>query len=1062
MGCCALSSIWELARMPDDIRNIEIDLDQGQPVEPVAVEGAWGLYEELVQAKEAAAQTAGGEGNAPSALLGLEVARPEGSAELTSLSGRLRNFDDQGNQLAGDNWISFSSFSSGAAIQTEVLRDGEIYTEMQGGGDFSNLNRSVNQLLSQLEVGETGSVNLTPEYLRVENLNQDFYPVDENKDLGNGIPILSVTKIDEQLQNPGNENVRLATAWQSTGTNELVLDSTPLNGADFAQKLNALISTEANLGPFSWSSIQLSPTQESRDNGIGTWVYLDLKDIDDEESAGRWVQNQQIGASNKPGEGSDLYTYEYSSTNSWNFKEIYSSLKEGESATWTLERIHINTGDQWTDIYSNSERIDAPLSLTLVETNPNPTETSLQLEGLSFEIDAEISLDQIFDEQGQLDKSFIKSLINSEQQSVDFWSNYRANVDGQDYWFHSSGRETEWNGKELEEQFNLPWNTVDFINAAINSGLEELTLTRDYSGISVQSDTVRENYYANIDRSGNVSYKRHDLPQDYEGDPIDPADPTSIWRAPETITLSLGDLQELAEKFSPDAVRPDVLRFGNYELSNTLLSLDNVMVNDLTGTAIEQIAVLGNQAKRSGDYRLDITAESLSKVHNLEALEVTIQFDPLLFESLKASDIQISSLLPIQNGISIDNEAGTVTLSGASLANLGQGSMINAEAPLASINLSFDNKYLETVAFDDVTGQLDLSPITFQMNVGEEEVIFSRDFTDEAGQHDRSIQSLAELGGEVALNSNKVSLIREIVRMEEENGLTLGTQRTIGVKNEFTNLVREGATLEASTEWRNSGNTTVDGLKVQAIHNENAKLVDAQFSGDQTTLESGRFVNGEWVAEAAESTQITAKIEVTGKAGQVVDLSEGILGVSSDTSDEVFRNEQGSKNLITYQGDLNYDGRVSFKDLAYLNAGAARQELVDKVDENGNGNKNKFGTDEQVATAESYASDVDANYDGKISIADLSVLEKDWGKSLHTGEEAFLGSGEKLDWESIDGGGTWDNSSFKRENEIAADQLAEAAAAASLEPEPVVYGSGVSANTPALQEEHGLLGQEST
>ena len=55
----------------------------------------------------------------------------------------------------------------------------------------------------------------------------------------------------------------------------------------------------------------------------------------------------------------------------------------------------------------------------------------------------------------------------------------------------------------------------------------------------------------------------------------------------------------------------------------------------------------------------------------------------------------------------------------------------------------------------------------------------------------------------------------------------------------------------------------------------------------------------------------------------------------TETSEEVFENEEGSKNLITYQGDLNYDGRVSFKDLAYLNAGAARQELVDKVDASG-------------------------------------------------------------------------------------------------------------------------------
>ena len=507
--------------------------------------------------------------------------------------------------------------------------------------------------------------------------------------------------------------------------------------------------------------------------------------------------------------------------------------------------------------------------------------------------------------------------------------------------------------------------------------------------------------------------------------------------------------------FAGDPVLPPVT-------GNSLLSLDNALVDSLSGDAVEYVAVLGSQAERAGDYRLDITAESLSDVHNLEAVEVTIQLDPKLFESINLSDVQISSQLPIQNAIEIDNEAGTVTLSGASLSSLGQGSMINGEEALASINLNFDNKYLETVAFNEVTGELELSPISFQMSVGDEEAVFSRDFTDSTGQLNRDIQSLAELNGDVALNSDRVSLIKEIVRMEEESGLTLGTQRTIGMKGEFTNLVREGATLEATTEWRNTGNTTVNGLQVQGIENENARLLDAQFSEGKDYLASGRFINGEWNAEAAGSTEITAKVEVTGKAGNVLDLSEGILGVSTETSEEVFENEEGSKNLITYQGDLNYDGRVSFKDLAYLNAGAARQELVDKVDASGKEVTNEFGSVEQVATEESYASDVDANYDGKVSIADLSVLEKDWGKSLHTGDESFLGSGEKLDFESIDGDGTWDNSSFKRENAVAAEQIAEAQEAASGVTEAVDEGAGgVLSNSPVeLKEDDGLLGAE--
>ena len=64
------------------------------------------------------------------------------------------------------------------------------------------------------------------------------------------------------------------------------------------------------------------------------------------------------------------------------------------------------------------------------------------------------------------------------------------------------------------------------------------------------------------------------------------------------------------------------------------------------------------------------------------------------------------------------------------------------------------------------------------------------------------------------------------------------------------------------------------------------------------------------------------------------------------------------------------------KDLAYLNAGAARQ--IDNQDGS--------------IDVEAVARDVDADFSGKIDLADLSVLDADWGKTLHTGDEQFQGS----------------------------------------------------------------------
>ena len=104
-----------------------------------------------------------------------------------------------------------------------------------------------------------------------------------------------------------------------------------------------------------------------------------------------------------------------------------------------------------------------------------------------------------------------------------------------------------------------------------------------------------------------------------------------------------------------------------------------------------------------------------------------------------------------------------------------------------------------------------------------------------------------------------------------------------------------------------------------------------------------------------------------GEASNVLDLSDGNVSIQADGSETFSNAGQGSSNLITYQGDLNYDGRVSMKDLAYLNAGAARQQLVESNDENGNA--------VQVASQASYARDVDADFSGKIDLADLSVLD---------------------------------------------------------------------------------------
>ncbi len=60
---------------------------------------------------------------------------------------------------------------------------------------------------------------------------------------------------------------------------------------------------------------------------------------------------------------------------------------------------------------------------------------------------------------------------------------------------------------------------------------------------------------------------------------------------------------------------------------------------------------------------------------------------------------------------------------------------------------------------------------------------------------------------------------------------------------------------------------------------------------------------------------------------------------------------------------------------------------------------------------------MDADFNGKIDLEDLAVLDQDWGESLHQGDKNFLGSNE-LSWEALDeqGDNSWNNNAFKEQN----------------------------------------------
>ena len=323
--------------------------------------------------------------------------------------------------------------------------------------------------------------------------------------------------------------------------------------------------------------------------------------------------------------------------------------------------------------------------------------------------------------------------------------------------------------------------------------------------------------------------------------------------------------------------------------------------------------------------------------------------------------------------------------------------------------------------------------------------MFSRTFNSDADGTEnvngtftnRQIKSLGDLKGGISIDDEDVNLYQAEIKFKEINGgLTFGTKRVIGSSQDFTNLIRKNDTVTAKTTIENVGNSLAKDVTISDAGNlVHARFASSRFvdqNGDEIVVGSdnpidlsGGVFNDDFSYDSTkqESVDVEIDMKVTGDAGKVIDTSKGLFEVTAngmtqnpDSTAKVFTSNSGSKNLITFQGDLNYDGRVSMKDLAFLNAGAARQKTTEQ-------SPSGIDSDNNGIVDASVARDVDADFNGKIDIADLSVLDQDWGQSLHSGtSETFTGS-DSLDWGSLDSqaGATWDNSSFKQQNAIEAE-----------------------------------------
>ena len=206
----------------------------------------------------------------------------------------------------------------------------------------------------------------------------------------------------------------------------------------------------------------------------------------------------------------------------------------------------------------------------------------------------------------------------------------------------------------------------------------------------------------------------------------------------------------------------------------------------------------------------------------------------------------------------------------------------------------------------------------------------------------------------------------------------LWTQRIVG-SNSKTFLIRNGSTVSGRSWWSNIGNfeTELDSIIAENLDSANqltlinyGQRLNLSESGENTvagynvTSVSNDGKASSWDDTTSESFSIDLEVRVNGQVGESI-ASESFYSIDGDDfkDNEAIENNGNllSRNIITYQGDLNYDGRVSLSDLAYLNAG-------------------KLYADQNSFIA---SKDVDANFDGEISISDIAVIEKDFMKSIH-------------------------------------------------------------------------------
>ncbi len=464
--------------------------------------------------------------------------------------------------------------------------------------------------------------------------------------------------------------------------------------------------------------------------------------------------------------------------------------------------------------------------------------------------------------------------------------------------------------------------------------------------------------------------------------------------AEESITVAVADIEEAFTGFKDTALTynyrieraddpgTDITGLLGYSLdtNETIFETDAV-----SGGATEYNIII--EAKVSGDS----TSE---KTVNLDTFDTTFSFNSGSYDLFNTDSATLSFGDEINSAASylfLDNDS--IRATGATLDKLNDG------------DIGIDSSQSEFTELFKVSGvtinaaaaaALGETGISFSTSTNIYDTVMSVRTNDNA-----EIKSLHELSQNATQSDDAENdvTIHEAYSEFKEQGTTLYTTRTIGASVN-TALIRDGSVVNAISRLINDGTfeTKVDKINLNQVgSNSNFKIMideEAGASYPYAELDTGSLTfdsilsdsyhsgyitgdvvdgnsiyqsssdgNSGWIGEDGGDIEIKFKVKVNGAVGQTLgDLDTGFFQISGDDVRTTTSKADGSTisdNLITFQGDINYDGRVSLKDLAFLNAGALNE-------------------------GDGYAADdVDANYDGTISTKDLAIIDRDWGGNLH-------------------------------------------------------------------------------